>query len=99
MESVADDIGPEAAVRPPARKPGIRSPATAVRRAPSVPDGRPRAKRHGDAGVDARAPATAPRSRPRPDARAGAARPVGPQVDESVVATARPSTGSTSGRC
>ena len=57
MESVADDIGPEAAVRPPARKPGS-VPATAER---PVTDG------NGDEPAWTPAPATAPTpARPTP---------------------------------
>jgi hypothetical protein len=63
MESVADDIGPETAVRPPARKPGT-APSTAERPL-AAPDG----NGAGDATHAAPAPAAAravPAAAPRP---------------------------------
>jgi hypothetical protein len=62
MESVADDIGPETAVRPPARKPGS-VPATAER--PLV-DGNGQSTADHDAPTAATAPRPAPVAQPRP---------------------------------
>jgi len=71
MESVADDIGPEAAVRPPARKPGSM-PVTTER---ALTEPRPAEPTRGPE------PATAPTPRPSP-AAAAAARPLAPDEPE-----------------
>ena len=64
MESVADDIGPEAAVRPPARKPGT-APATAER--PLVDgNGSDSTRPAPAAAAAATAPRPAPVAQPRP---------------------------------
>jgi hypothetical protein len=68
MESVADDIGPETAVRPPARKPGT-VPTTAER--PLV---------DGNGGAPVREAPTAAQTAPRPAAPVAQPRPM-PQVE------------------
>lgn len=76
MESVADDIGPETAVRPPARKPGA-VPSTAERplTETKAPDTR---SRNGDAPDDARVWQPEPTRATRTPSPAPAPRPMAP---------------------
>jgi hypothetical protein len=68
MESVADDIGPEAAVRPPARKPGS-APVTAER--PLVDANGPEPIRQAPAAATAPHPAPVAQPRPVPQVEVG----------------------------